>query len=245
MNRFHFIKPVLLIAAIVISISSANAQKIGFISSDEIRKQFSEAQQADQRITSIVEEWKRELASYEQRIENLENDIKKNRLIWTEEERKTKEKELESLKAQKQEYARKKFEAGGEYDQTVKTILKPIEDKIYAAMQKVATAENFDLIWDKSKDPLPYVNYKYDITVKVLKELGVDVKKLEEELEAKIAKDPRNQKQETKGPPKGRSRERSRNVNREENENIENEKINEEKQTNEEKKEPNSKIEPK
>ncbi|MGB9770480.1 MAG: OmpH family outer membrane protein [Candidatus Kapaibacteriota bacterium] len=168
-------------------------QRVGFIASDIIREKFPEAKQAEQRIRSIVEEWKRELEDIDQRIENLKFEINKNRLIWTDEEKRVKEKELEDLTTQKLTYSRKKFEPGGEYDMIVKTIMQPVEEKIYAAVQKVAAENGFDIIWDKSTNPLAYVNYKYDLTLKVLRELGVDVSQMEKDLQEKIAKDPRNQ----------------------------------------------------
>lgn len=173
------------------------AQRVAFIASDIIREKFPEAKQSDQRIRSIVEEWKRELEELEQRIENLKFEISKNRLVWSDEERRLKEKELLDLNTQKLAYSRKKFEPGGEYDYIVKTIFQPIEEKIAAAIQKVATENGFDIIWDKSIQPLVYVNYKYDLTLKVLRELGVDVSQMEKELEEKISKDPRNQQKET------------------------------------------------
>jgi Outer membrane protein (OmpH-like). len=181
------------ITLFLLLISNAYSQRVGFIASDVIREKFPEAKQAEQRIRSIVEEWKRDIEDMEKRIENLKFEINKNRLIWTEEEKKQKEKELEDLTTQKLVYSRKKFEPGGEYDLIVKTIMQPVEEKIYAAVQKVAAENGFDIIWDKSTAPLAYVNYKYDLTLKVLRELGVDVSQMEKELQEKIAKDPRNQ----------------------------------------------------
>jgi outer membrane protein len=195
------------VASVVILLPmQIKAQKVAFIASDIIREKFTEAQQASQRIKSIVDEWKRELEDLDKQIQDLEFEIKKNRLIWSDEEKTKKNQELESLKTQKLDFARKKFEAGGEYDLTVKTIMKPIEEKIYAAVQEVSSDEGYDIVIDKSVNPLAYTNFKYDLTVKVLRKLGVDVKKLQDELEEKIKKDPRNQKPETKGPPRGRSR---------------------------------------
>lgn len=176
----------------VVSTSTLFGQRVGFIATDLIREKFPEAKQAEQRIRSIVEEWKRELEDLDKRVENLKFEISKNRLIWSDEEKRLKEKELEDLNVQKLMYSRKRFEPGGEYDMVVKTIMQPIEDKIYAAIQKVAAENGFDIIWDKSNNPLAYVNYKYDLTLKVLRELGVDVAEMERELEEKIAKDPRN-----------------------------------------------------
>lgn len=182
----------LLSIVFVVSTYALFGQRVGFIATDLIREKFPEAKQGEQRIRSIVEEWKRELEDLDKRIENLKFEISKNRLIWSDEEKRLKEKELEDLNVQKLMYSRKRFEPGGEYDMVVKTIMQPIEDKIYAAIQKVAAENGFDIIWDKSNNPLAYVNYKYDLTLKVLRELGVDVAEMEKELEEKIAKDPRN-----------------------------------------------------
>jgi outer membrane protein len=184
--------------------TTLSAQKVGFISSDDIRMHFADAKQADQRIVSIVEEWKRELESMKAQIEELDRDIKKNRLVWTDEERQTKERELEALKQNQATFAKAKFESDGEYDRTAREIIQKIEEKIYAASQEVAADEGYDIIYDKSVQPLPYSNPKYDLTVKVLKKLGVDTKALEKELQEKIAKDPRNASKESKAPPSRR-----------------------------------------
>ena len=99
-------------------------------------------------------------------------------------------------------FARNKFETNGEYDKVLKDIFKPIEEKIYAAVQEVANEEGYDIVFDKSVQPLPYTNFKYDLTVKVLRKLGVDVDALEKEQQDKINKDPRNQQKQSKEPPK-------------------------------------------
>lgn len=182
------------------------SQKVAFISSEVIRDKFTEAKSADQRVRSMVDDWKRELEDMERKIEDLKFEIKKNRLIWSDEEKRTKDKELEEMQTNKLEYARRKFEAGGEYDMLVKQMMQPIEEKIYAAVQQVSADEGYDMIWDKSLQPLAYSNAKYDLTIKVLRKLGVDVKALEKELQEKIDKDPRNQKKETKTAPGRRTR---------------------------------------
>lgn len=193
----------IIIAAVVLFASlapTAYSQKVGFISSETIRDKFPEAKQAEQRVQSIVEEWKRELEALQRQLEALQFEISKNRLVWSDAERVEKEKELEQLKMQREAFARAKFEAGGEYDQIVRQLMTPIEEKIYAAVQEIAANESYDIILDKSLQPLPYVNFKFDMTVKVLRRLGVDVEALEKELKEKIDSDPRNKTKETKQP---------------------------------------------
>lgn len=184
------------------------SQKVGFISSDLIRAKFPEASQVELRVQSVVEDWKREIEVIDKQIQDLEFDIKKNRLVWSDEERATKEKDLENLKTYKLDYARKKFEANGEYDVTLRMMMQPVEEKIFAAVQEVSQEEGYDLVWDKSVNPLSYTNFKYDLTIKVLKKLGVSVDSLEKDLQKKIDSDPRNQTKDSKEAPK---RSRSRN----------------------------------
>jgi outer membrane protein len=186
---------------IILVISAVNIysqQRIGFIASDVIREKFPEAQLAEQRLQSNVEEWKRQIEQYQIKIHNLELKIKRNRLIWTDSERMQREEELKNLKTKKTTYAQEQFEPGGEYDKMVKTIWEPIELKIFAAVRSIAAENSYDFVIDKSLQPVPYTNYKYDLTVKVLKRLGVDTAQLEAELKKKIEADPRNKVKESK-----------------------------------------------
>lgn len=186
--------------------SNLFSQKVAFISSDMIREKFPEAMQAQQRIQSMVEDWKRQLKFLQQKIDALEFEIKKNRLIWTEQEKAKKEKELQDLLSERELYAKSKFEPGGEYDQITFEIMKPVEEKIHASVQQVAADVGFDIIFDQSTQPLAYVNYKYDLTLRVLRNLGVDTKELEAELQEKISADPRNEQKRSKTPRRGRGR---------------------------------------
>ncbi len=197
---------VLLPILLIIFTEISSAQKVGFMNSDVIRKNFIEAKQAEQRVQSIIEEWKRELAATQLKIDNLEFEIRKNRLIWTDTERATRERELQDLIVNRERFAKMKYETGGEYDNIINQVMKPIEEKIFAAVQEVSSREGYDIIWDQAVNPLAYVNFKYDITVKVLRRLGVDVAELEKDLEQKIKSDPRNEPEETTQRPRRRSR---------------------------------------
>ncbi len=193
----------------LINVYNVKAQRVGFVSSKMIREKLPDVKIAEQRVQTMVEEWNRELSSMDEKIEAMEFESKKNRLIWADNERATKEKELADLIKRRREYAKEKFEAGKEYDQIVNEVMLPVEEKIYAAIQQVASKEKYDIIWDQSKQPLAYVNFKYDITLKVLKTLGIDVEALEKEQDEKIKKDPRNKEPEQSKTQKTRRRSRT------------------------------------
>lgn len=172
------------------------AQKIGYVSTDAVRAQYESNKQAQERLDAYVDEWKQELAQRQRDIDELDLEIKKNRLIWSDQERVAKEKEIEEKRRERDNFARMKFEPGGDHDQQAEQLFKPIWNKVYAAVQKVSAQEGYDMVWDKSTQPLVYVNAKYDITVKVMKELGIDVGDLEAKQKEAIDGDPRNKRQE-------------------------------------------------
>ena len=187
-------------------VASASAQRIGYINSATIREKYPEARNAEQRLESIVNDWKREMDEMQRAIETLTEEITKNRLIWTDKERQEKDRLLVQKKEERQAFANKKFGPGGEYDATIPLVTKGVEEKIYAAVQEVCFEESFDIVWDKSTQPLAFINPKYDLTIKVMKKLGIDVEKLEDAQQKAIDSDPRNKKKPSEERPQAKRR---------------------------------------
>ena len=213
------------LAYLFMSVSLFSQQKIGFINNQMIREKLPDAKLAEQRTQTMVDEWKRELKSMEDQEESLQFEIRKNRLIWSEAEKTKADKELKDLQTKRLTYANEKFSpsSDSEYERVVLEIMTPVEEKIFAAVQEVAAKERYDFIWDQSTMPLPYVNFKYDITLKVLKLLGVDVAKEEAEQQQKIDSDSRNDEDRRRAQsqaPRGRSRSGRAEPNTEVNRNI-------------------------
>jgi outer membrane protein len=67
------------------------------------------------------------------------------------------------------DYRNQKFGPNGELFQKQNEIMKPVQDKVFNAIQKVAADNGYDYILDKSGDALLlFSNDKYDLTDKVL-----------------------------------------------------------------------------
>ncbi|MFM8568586.1 MAG: OmpH family outer membrane protein [Candidatus Kapaibacterium sp.] len=188
-------KHVLVVIAVILSSGTGvTAQKVGYMASQVIRERWQDMIQAQQRIQSMVDDWKRELGTMQQKIDELDAEVKKNRLVWSAEERQAKETELLKSKAAKEEFAHRKFDPGGEYDTQATSIIKNVEEILYLASKDVAAAEGLDIIMDKSTQPIPYANPKYDLTVKVMKKLNIPAEDLEEKQKKAIEEDPKNKK---------------------------------------------------
>jgi outer membrane protein len=67
-----------------------------------------------------------------------------------------------------------KFGQTGELFKKREELVKPVQDKVYDAVQKVAKKEGLDFIFDKAGGALMmYANAKYDKTFEVMEELGI------------------------------------------------------------------------
>lgn len=58
--------------------------------------------------------------------------------------------------------------------------------------------DGYDVVWDKSTNPLVYVNPKYDITVRVLERLGTKAQDLKDQQKTAIESDSRNKESDQK-----------------------------------------------
>lgn len=172
--------------------------RVGYVATSIIRERFPEAQQANQRIAGLTNDWKKELDDRQNELDRMDEEMRKKRLLWSDEERKQKEEIIAKKRSEREEFAKKKLAPGGEFDAKVTEILRPIEAKIYAAINEVAVNEGYDVIWDKSTNPLVYVNPKYDMTVRVLERLGTQAQDLKDQQKTAIESDTRNKESDQK-----------------------------------------------
>jgi outer membrane protein len=102
--------------------------------------------------------------NYEAEQFMLSEDLRKKR----EDELFMKEKELRDLQ-------KKRFGYEGDLFKERQKLVKPIQDKVYNAVQKMAIARSYDFILDKSEGiTIIFADPKLDKSDDILKELGVN-----------------------------------------------------------------------
>ena len=101
-------------------------------------------------------------ADYEQENYLLPDNLKKRR----QEEIKAKEQEIRELQQQR-------FGAGGDLDKKRAELLKPVQDRVYNMIERVAQEKNYAFVFDKSASAtLLFASKKYDVSDEVLELLG-------------------------------------------------------------------------
>jgi outer membrane protein len=152
----------------------AQEQKIGYVDTDYILSQMSEYEGIQQQLSSISSEWKSELEEMEREIEQLKEDFQAKEILYTDELKAEKKKEIQNKIDQRQNYIDQKFGAEGEYFQKQKELLEPIQRKVFEAINTVAKEQNFDFVFDRAEDSnMLYGVEEWNINDEVLQELGI------------------------------------------------------------------------
>lgn len=164
---------VILVALVLLLASVAFPQaKIGWINSRTIMDKLPEAQEAQRQLDALVTEWQNELAKMQNEWQKKFAEYDKKKLILTDQMKSDNERELQDLDRKISEYRNRKFGQNGELFQKQNELMKPVQDKIYKAIQDVAKDESYDYIIDKSGEILlMYTNEKFDVTLAVLEKI--------------------------------------------------------------------------
>lgn len=162
----------LLIVSLFIS-GIASAQKYAFIDSQYILENISEYKAAQQQLDQLSISWQKEIESKYAVIDKLYKDYQAEQILLTEDMRRKREMEITNKEKEVKEYQKQKFGYEGELFKKKQELVKPIQDKIYNAVKKLATEQSYAVIFDKSGDlVMLYTNPKYDKSDDILQAMG-------------------------------------------------------------------------
>lgn len=164
----------LLVLAFALMLSSAvSAQKYAYIDSDYILRNVPEYQDAQNQMDDLSEKWQKEIETKFLEIDNLYKKYQADVVLLPTDMKKKREEEIINIEKEVKAYQQEKFGQDGALFQKRQELIKPIQDKIYNALEEIATTKNYAFIFDKASGAsIIYVNPKFDISDDVLDELG-------------------------------------------------------------------------
>jgi outer membrane protein len=169
-----------LLAALFLSVFSqailAQEQKIGFYESDFILQQIPEYEGIQQQLDLLSSQWKEQVAELENEIKELEEDYAAKEILYTEEIRNQKRREITQKKKEKEQFLAQKFGPEGEYFSRQRELLEPIQRQVFTAVRAVAQLNGYDFVFDRSGDIyMVYANNEYNLNEDILLELGIEI----------------------------------------------------------------------
>ncbi|HLU86878.1 MAG TPA: OmpH family outer membrane protein [Taishania sp.] len=167
-------KIVALVLAIMFGTGFVSAQKYAYIDSDYILNKLSEYTEAKEQLDKLADRWTKEIEERNEVLKTKKDNFAREEVLLPSEEKAKRLEEIQTIETETMQLQRQRFGVGGDYFQKRQELIKPIQEKVYNAMQQVASKRNYSFVFDKANQSnLVYADSKMDISDEVLKELNV------------------------------------------------------------------------
>jgi outer membrane protein len=144
-------------------------QKIGYVNSEKVLSELPEAKTAQGKLEGVVKGWQDELEKMSKALQAKYEDYQKQQSMMNDATKQTKQKELVDEEQKINQYKQEKFGQQGELAVQREKVMKPIQEKVFKAIESVAKKEKLSFVLDKATDiPVLYADPAFDYTFKVI-----------------------------------------------------------------------------
>lgn len=151
---------------------------MGFIDSEGLMSKLPAYKKAQDQVNSIVDNWNKEIQQRYKNIDDAYKSFQAEQVLLSANEKTKREAEIVEMEKQTRDLQKQRFGPSGDLQTKREELVKPIQDEVYAALEKVAARKKVDFVFDKSGGvTILFANPKFDLTDDVLKELGISTNK--------------------------------------------------------------------
>ncbi|NBO48832.1 MAG: OmpH family outer membrane protein [Chitinophagia bacterium] len=165
-------KIIFFLLATVMFTLSVNAQRYAIIDTRYILSKLPDYSDAQKKLDAFSLQWQKEIDDKQAALDQLYRNYEAEKVMLSEELLKKREDDLFNKEKEVRDMQKKRFGFEGDLFKKRQELVKPIQDKVYNAVQKLAVARQYDLILDKSEGiTIIFADPKLDRSDDVLKEL--------------------------------------------------------------------------
>ena len=151
----------------------AVAQKYAYVDTEYILDNIPEFGDAQDELDDMSKRWQKEIEQSYATVEQMYKKYQAEAVLLPDDIKKKREEEIIAKEQQVKELQRKYFGPEGELFQKRQELIQPIQEKVYNAIESVATTNNYAFVFDKAGGmTLLWGNPKFDISDDVLDEVG-------------------------------------------------------------------------
>ncbi|MEI8006395.1 MAG: OmpH family outer membrane protein [Bacteroidota bacterium] len=155
---------------------STRAQKFAYVDSQYILDNIPEFAEAQAQLDELSNQWQKEIDVKFGEVDRMYKEFQAQSVLLPEDMKKKKEQEIIDAEKEAKNLQRSRFGKDGDLFKKRQEFVKPIQEKIYNAIQDIATSNNYAVIFDKGGSlSILFANPKYDISDEVLDKLGASL----------------------------------------------------------------------
>lgn len=163
----------IIFVALLLGPFMASAQKYACVNTEYILSSIPDYERAQSQLNKQAEAWQKEIEAKFAEIDKLTKTFHQEAYLLPDNLKHKREEELKAKELEARELQVKYFGPGGDLDKKRAELVKPIQERVYSAIERIANEKGYAFILDKSGSAtLLYVNAKYDVSDQVLDMMG-------------------------------------------------------------------------
>ncbi|MBS1928749.1 MAG: OmpH family outer membrane protein [Chitinophagaceae bacterium] len=167
-------KIISLTLGLLFMVMAVDAQRYAVIDSKFILEKIPEYKDAQKRLDQFSLLWQQEIDQKQAALDKMFKDFDAEKIMLTDELKQKREDELYNKEKELRDLQRRRFGFEGDLFKKRQELIKPIQDLVYNAVQRLATEKQYDFILDKSEGiTVIFADPKLDKSEDILRILGV------------------------------------------------------------------------
>src|SRR6195952_2641853 len=168
-------KKAILALGFFVAIGSVSfAQRYAIIDTKFILDRVPDYKAAQKQLDVTADSWQKEIDLKQEELNKMYRNFDAEQVMLSDDLKKKREDELFNKEKEVRDLQKKRFGFEGDLFKERQKLIKPIQDKVYTAVQKLAADRSYDFILDKSEGiTVIFADPKLDKSEDVLRELGI------------------------------------------------------------------------
>ena len=167
-------KILIAVCSLMLVTVTAQAQKYAIIDTRYILDKMPDYKAAQKQLDDIAADWQKDIDGQQTELDRMYKTYEAEQVMLSDDLKKKREDQLFNKEKALRDLQRKRFGFEGDLFKKRQELIKPIQDKVYNAVQKMAVSRGYDFVLDKSEGiTIIFADPKLDKSEDVLKDLGV------------------------------------------------------------------------
>lgn len=150
------------------------AQRYAYVDTQYILDNMPEYKGAQAELDKVSIDWQKEIEKKFGEIDQMYKKYQADVVLLPEDMKKKREDEIINAEKEAKELQRKRFGTGGDLFKKREELVKPVQDKVFNAIEEYSRQKNYSFVFDKSGSlTIIYADSKMDISDEILDRLGI------------------------------------------------------------------------